>query len=344
MTSDIRPVALANAPKLCGKDHFEASQEDIGHQQSWPIFMDIDYSLDVQQTYQTFASAFAAAGRLAAILNAVLARQHSPTPSNWPSWVPDWRLQPTTTISLPLTAVSLIRSISKTCLEVRVHSPQYWSDESRKSYCFDVDSITLSSRETAERLISYMVVLYKTACPINDDNEIDPEIEPSGLATVVKSLWPLMRDVDLDLLTNCLTRLWDNATLLDSNFLVQHDKRLGRQLQEALRGQCFFIASISAVVPEVNNTATEALVMRGFGNAAMRPGDKVFPISKQDRRRYVGHSAEHKDAIIMRPSGRSPAGETVYRLIGSAYVFPVVYIHSRLMQPKRGAETRILLE
>jgi hypothetical protein len=61
----------------------------------WPrIHLNIDYSLDVEQTYHMFAMACIRSGRFSEVLNAVLARQSSPDAETWISWVPDWRNLP----------------------------------------------------------------------------------------------------------------------------------------------------------------------------------------------------------------------------------------------------------
>jgi hypothetical protein len=57
-----------------------------------PIYMDIDYSVDVQHTYHEFASACIKSGRGAIVLEAAALRQDRHLPEEWRSWVPDWRI------------------------------------------------------------------------------------------------------------------------------------------------------------------------------------------------------------------------------------------------------------
>lgn len=64
--------------------------------------MDIDYSLDVRDTYRTFALACIRSGSLAQVLNSVLSRCPQLT-EDWPTWVPDWR-KPNTAIYVPIEA------------------------------------------------------------------------------------------------------------------------------------------------------------------------------------------------------------------------------------------------
>ncbi|KAH4812526.1 hypothetical protein HBI26_135130 [Parastagonospora nodorum] len=66
------------------------------------VFMDIDYSLGVRDTYRTFALACISSGRLAQVLNNVLSRCPQYT-KDWPTWVPDWR-KPSTAIYVPIEA------------------------------------------------------------------------------------------------------------------------------------------------------------------------------------------------------------------------------------------------
>jgi hypothetical protein len=327
MTSDIRPVP-------------DSYVDEFGPHVSVPIFMEIDYSVGVQQTYKVFATACVYASRFPAILKAVLARQQSHTPSDWPSWVPDWRHQPTTAISIPLTSVNRVRHVSEARIEIYVQSPRYWTAkwglDMRLVYYY-VDSISSSSRATAERMLSYMTELYRTSELVDDKITPKGHITPSGLATVVKA-WSLMRDVDLDLLVNCLTRLWDDPTLRNSNFLVQYDKRLARQLQEALRGQSFF--SIGTPMSSFSNTPEHTFTMYGFGNAKIQSGDRVIPTWKDYNYKYVvGQSVELNDALIIRPQRQTTEGETIYRLIGSACLFD-----GYLAQPAGSVFVKVLLE
>jgi hypothetical protein len=234
--------------------------------------------------------------------------------------------------SVSSSAISFLRHISETCLEIDVHVPRHWNYRAAifgsRQACshYHIEDTLSSSRGTAERLLSHLIDLYRIVCRSDDDFTL------GGLAKTIKSLSPLIRDVDVDLLTNCLTRLWDNATLRNSNFLVQHDKRLARQLQEALRGQSFFIA----------NNPEHILSMHGIRNAEIKPGDRVIPIWR-DYTINIAHPVEQNDALILRPTGENFQGETIYRLIGSAYVFPL-FVHGRLREPAGSFRIQVLLE
>jgi hypothetical protein len=59
------------------------------------IPLDIDYSLNVMETYTNFVHASLEKPMVAGLIwKALLSRQYSPRPIDWPSWVPDWRVSP----------------------------------------------------------------------------------------------------------------------------------------------------------------------------------------------------------------------------------------------------------
>jgi hypothetical protein len=59
------------------------------------ISLDIDYSLNVMETYTNFVHASLEKPMMADLIwKALLSRQYSPRPIDWPSWVPDWRVSP----------------------------------------------------------------------------------------------------------------------------------------------------------------------------------------------------------------------------------------------------------
>lgn len=58
------------------------------------VYMDADYGVDVLDVYRTFAASCLCSSSKIDLLNALLAREHMPLREEWPSWVPDWRLEP----------------------------------------------------------------------------------------------------------------------------------------------------------------------------------------------------------------------------------------------------------
>lgn len=59
------------------------------------VYMDIDYSSSIQQSYTTFAIACMKSGMVSEVLGAASERRQQAMSSNWPTWVSDWRIQPT---------------------------------------------------------------------------------------------------------------------------------------------------------------------------------------------------------------------------------------------------------
>ncbi|KAF2822669.1 hypothetical protein CC86DRAFT_410254 [Ophiobolus disseminans] len=60
------------------------------------VCLNIDYSLGVQETYTNFAIACMKKQKTLRILEAAVTRPRQVEGEDWPSWLPDWRLQPTT--------------------------------------------------------------------------------------------------------------------------------------------------------------------------------------------------------------------------------------------------------
>lgn len=88
MASNIAPTTMKALQKPARGDDAQSNGfEDHVH-------MDIDYSLSVRDTIMSFALACIDKGMIARILDTASVRQKPLPCGNWPSWVPDWRLQP----------------------------------------------------------------------------------------------------------------------------------------------------------------------------------------------------------------------------------------------------------
>lgn len=66
------------------------------------VYMDVNYSTSVLQSYTNFAVACMESGAVAQVLNAALVRQTDQDSADWPSWVPDWRRNAVTQPTLAL--------------------------------------------------------------------------------------------------------------------------------------------------------------------------------------------------------------------------------------------------
>ena len=56
--------------------------------------MNVDYTLNVRDTYITFADACLKVSMTLGLLGAAVTRLHDLKPNLWPSWLPHWRLKP----------------------------------------------------------------------------------------------------------------------------------------------------------------------------------------------------------------------------------------------------------
>lgn len=89
MANDVR--AIENTAETDGSHpkYLPSSTEDDR------IRIDINYSMDVREIYEAFALPHLMGTTNANLTwRALLMRQHSPPPMDWPSWVPDWRVSP----------------------------------------------------------------------------------------------------------------------------------------------------------------------------------------------------------------------------------------------------------
>ena len=83
MATDVRSTGI---PYHRGTGGFPAPKK---------ISFDIDYSLDVRETYHTFARSCWKQEKVhEQMWQALLSRQHSPLQTDWSSWAPDWRVLP----------------------------------------------------------------------------------------------------------------------------------------------------------------------------------------------------------------------------------------------------------
>jgi len=279
------------------------------------VYMNIDYSLDVRQTYEAFALATIKSHRPTSIMNALLARQHSLRPEDWPSWVPDWRVIPqglrdntlgTTAVSfqnlyeVPPHIVPLeFRRLNGPQLTVKtVHPPA-----ARKALGYaDVGHDTLLS-----------VLLQICTNPVREAHNmrfpnlfdlmasmLDGKDERKSVRRLEDRFWELTKSP--------LERHPENPALIDVEESIN-------ELERAFDHVTFF--SFDAPYSQRQ--------IAGLSNTALEVGDELFPLNLDDVSNRGKIRWEYLvTVLILRPVGslRVPLGgalQPVYRLIGHGW-------------------------
>jgi hypothetical protein len=251
------------------------------------ICMSISYSSTTQQLYQEFAIACIEKARVASVLNAVLARQYTPCPPGWPSWVPDWR-KPPTRVYIPLNDSVVCKPLTRNIIALL---PRYTRTGFDK---FMVVYHVITVPETSDGLLSLLRGKRRKWSPLN-------------LKLIIEDLLYGQDDVEVAALTNYLLVDDTNITTEPTCELI---RAMSGVLHAALRNRCFFEVKSPAEVPIV-----------GHGSAAILPCDKLFPLQQMDW--CYRKSRDDPQALVVRRVTADVEHEgkpiMTHRLIGSAY-------------------------
>ena len=300
MASDIGPMQFAD----------EEDEEHFGN-----TYMDIDYSLDLRQTYEAFALATIKSGRPTSIVNALFARQHSPRPDDWPSWVPDWRILPEGPKCETLSSHAVRKGDHDyvpphiCALELRrpcgpgLTVKAVYSATTRKA---------LKDRDVShDTLLSVLFKLFtwrSNERRIARDHDLIDLLDAMVHGGEEKESVSRLRSRFMDLEQSPLGRDPENPALLDLEDSIN-------EVEGALKNVSFF--SFDAPYSERQ--------MSGVTNTSPEIGDELFPFGQDD----ICHRSAIQNSgaivvLILRPVGsiRVPPDGTlqpIYRLIGRAW-------------------------
>jgi hypothetical protein len=246
------------------------------------VRMDVNYSSSVKQVYQEFASACLAARR--PVLDAVLARQYSPRPGDWPSWVPDWRNQPS--YGWPSTSRLDCHKVAHDIIGIT-----HWS----RIEDFPVIDHIFMSPDTVDESMESLAML------CHDKRHTD-------LLSILSALMPSRSEKDRNVFAEHMTmiRYGDSARDLLTTVITQMSLDLHAKMQH----RRFFVA----------NDPRFASIL-GFGNAAMTKGDRMIRFGELFQ---LGYKPRYDDVLLLRPYATRTGIEDVdivtHKLIGSGVI------------------------
>ncbi|KAF2823949.1 hypothetical protein CC86DRAFT_62209 [Ophiobolus disseminans] len=259
--------------------------------------MDVDYSSNVQQTYQNFARACVLSGGGVAIIEAALQRKHSRCSDGWSSWVPDWRISPTKT-SMPFEAMECTLAEANT-LRVSLHHPWRFSNEGRSPRIVEKIIIT-DSIESFRCSIRVLSLASSSTC------EFDMMLELSKLPKVEDGAWE-----------DC--QPFARAILGEEFILPVYEGKYvevsARKFSGMLRKRCFLIAAMR--VASTHQYPERTTIVMGVTNAAIQSGDCL---AAYDSKQYSEATSSNADvsALVLRPTRQTRAGP--FGLVGTAYI------------------------
>jgi hypothetical protein len=272
------------------------------------VYIDIDYAADILQTYTAFSASCIKSGKATTILNAVLARQHTIGTNDWPSWVPDWRKTPCT----PYVSLNIYRSDRDTSFVLA--SPNRLIVSFRNHWNFNYDALptVINKYPIGDTLETFASSLYQIFCTCTNSTA-------GAIFMNLLSSEPWDNNA-ADVFVQDVLRCLDPKTNFTLSSLTASTRIKVQRLHQAMQHQCF----LTVCPPNLPQYLETSNVCGGYGNAALRHGDRLAPyIPRRGCLRYV-------TALIIRPLNNTSTTYPVpYRLIGSACIHPPTGLGSR---------------
>ncbi|CAN9396572.1 unnamed protein product [Alternaria alternata] len=283
------------------------------------ILIDIDYSLDLQQTYETFALACIRAGKLDTIIEAVLSRQHSARPQGWASWAPDWRVSWLEPVILPVPVRFLWplkpEELPPGVIGVKVTT---WS------CLLDV------------RYKAYPIILGKAVGDTWPEqcSNLCTKFTGTNAAEDLRALCDMLR-----YMVQQLYGPTDLGALLEQELQCTRSKAYATVSQRDPDLRLMNLAALQSMLNMMIGPRKNMFLFEipgaerrsvGYGNAHLEVGDQLVPLFEMKSARKSSLGAQVvKMVLIVRCAGTNntkPSPETIYRLVGSGYVYDTAAI------------------
>jgi len=297
------------------------------------ISFSIDYSLDVCQTYHSFAwSCWEQFDRHQEMWEALLSRQHSSPKANWFSWAPDWRVLPRQTWSRISDAhdyqlIGLQRSERGILRMGFAYRGPRQDDGPGNLY-----TIHLKTSRTAEEdqthLLSHLARFY-TSLQNRRRFLVKSSLLPERLKTnlhndilldIIKALLPQhsrtksMVDVG-QYLGAIATGTIEPGSGLNALLSCVHTQYMIRDLNRNLEGNELFYCQDPM-------KQTDSI---GFGNKRLDIGDKI--IALDERTGYPSEDIFIRVLIVREAGYLENAQEPAFRLVGSGYLLDYTWFY-----------------